>query len=484
MIAAQLARRSFEELQEAGLAAFGADWRKDKSDWARLGSLTSWWLAFPKEGLSEDWRDRLARLTLTAEDRRSFALFRENFEAAKSGLAHLIGSLQLELRRVPLDPDDGMSVGAVVETVTGWRKSPERITRWIAFMDRIRIARENGLGSLTEGILSGSLSDATLAPTFERSYFEAMRSLIFANHPNLRRFDGEAHGRLVESFRRLDVERMHALYAIRSPTNMHPHLPRNGGGIGPLGVLNGEIAKKRNHLPIRQLLERAAPVIQQIKPIFLMSPLSVAQFLKPGPISFDLLVLDEASQIEPVDALGAVARCRQMVVVGDERQLPPTRFFAKLTGNDEERDEEDELTFQARDAESILDLCLAKGLPHRMLNWHYRSKHQSLIAVSNKQFYDNKLFIVPSPYDAVAGMGLKFHYLPDAHYDRGNTRTNPQGGADRCRGRHAPCARDTEQDLGRCDIFGRSAPGDRQNELELLKARTSRYGGLFRTRHQ
>jgi superfamily I DNA and/or RNA helicase len=203
-------------------------------------------------------------------------------------------------------------------------------------------------------------------------------------------------------------------------------LPRNAGGIGPLGVLNGEIAKKRNHLSIRQLLERAGPVIQQIKPIFLMSPLSVAQFLKPGAISFDLLVVDEASQIEPVDALGAVARCRQMVVVGDERQLPPTRFFAKLTGNDDDRDEDDELTFQAKDAESILDLCLAKGLPHRMLNWHYRSKHQSLIAVSNKQFYDNRLFIVPSPYDAVAGMGLKFHYLPDAHYDRGNTRTNPK----------------------------------------------------------
>ena len=124
----------------------------------------------------------------------------------------------------------------------------------------------------------------------------------------------------------------------------------------------------------------------------------------PGAISFDLLVVDEASQIEPVDALGAIARCQQIVVVGDERQLPPTRFFAKLTGNVEERDEDDEATFQARDAESILDLCLAKGLSHRMLNWHYRSKHQSLIAVSNKEFYDNRLFIVPSPYDAVAGM--------------------------------------------------------------------------------
>ena len=87
-------------------------------------------------------------------------------------------------------------------------------------------------------------------------------------------------------------------------------------------MLNGKIAQKPIIFPIRQLLERAGAVIQQIKPIFLMSPLSVSQFLKPGSTSFDLLVMDEASQIEPVDALGAVARCRQMVVVGDERQLP------------------------------------------------------------------------------------------------------------------------------------------------------------------
>jgi very-short-patch-repair endonuclease len=467
LIAAQFARQAFEELQESGQAAFGGDWRKDKSDWAKLGALTSWWSAFPKGGLPEDGRKRLARLSLTAEDRQSFAAFRESFEAAKSGVAHLIGSLQLDLQRVPFDADDEMSIGDLVENLTGWRNAPERITRWIAFMDRIRIARESGLGSLTEGLLSGSLSDASLVPTFERSYFEAMRTLIFANHPDLRRFDGEAHGRIVDGFRRLDLERMR----LARDQIAHDHasrLPRGGGGIGTLGVLNGEIAKKRNHLPIRQLVERAAPVIQQIKPIFLMSPLSVAQFLKPGSISFDLLVVDEASQIEPVDALGAVARCRQMVVVGDERQLPPTRFFAKLTGNEEERDEDDDITFQAKDAESILDLCLAKGLPHRMLNWHYRSKHQSLIAVSNKQFYDNRLFIVPSPYDAVAGMGLKFNYNPDAHYDRGNTRTNPKEARIVAEAviRHALETPSRSLGVATFSVAQRQAI---QNELELLR---------------
>lgn len=169
-------------------------------------------------------------------------------------------------------------------------------------MDRMRIAQEKGLGALTEGLLNGSLPDTSLVSTLERSYFEAMRTVIFANHPDLRRFDGEAHGRMVDGFRRLDMERMR----LARDQIAHEHasrLPRGGGGIGALGVLNGEIAKKRNHLPIRQLLERAAPVIQQIKPIFLMSPLSVAQFLRPGSISFDLLVVDDrfhlASRSEP-----------------------------------------------------------------------------------------------------------------------------------------------------------------------------------------
>ncbi|WP_298375646.1 DUF3320 domain-containing protein [uncultured Bradyrhizobium sp.] len=467
LISAQAAKRSFEDLQESGRAAFGTDWRKDKSDWTRLGALTSWWSAFPKEGLPEDVRERLARLTLTADDRRSFASFRESLETAKSIFAHLIDSLQLDLRRIPLNPDVGTSVGGIIETVTGWRKSPERITRWIAFTDRIRMARDSGLGSLANGLLNGSLSGASLVATFKRSYFEAMRGVIFADHPELRRFDGEVHGRLVDSFRKLDIERMR-LARDQIAYEHASRLPRNGGGIGPLGVLNGEIAKKRNHLPIRQLLERAAPVIQQIKPIFLMSPLSVAQFLKPGSISFDLLVVDEASQIEPVDALGAVARCRQMVVVGDERQLPPTRFFAKLTGNDDDRDEDDEVTFQAKDAESILDLCLAKGLPHRMLNWHYRSKHQSLIAVSNKQFYDNRLFIVPSPYDAVAGMGLKFNYNPEAHYDRGNSRANPKEARIVAEAviRHAREAPNRSLGVATFSVAQRQAI---QNELEVLR---------------
>ncbi|MGJ4927000.1 DUF3320 domain-containing protein [Bradyrhizobium sp. HKCCYLS2038] len=426
LIAAQAARCSFAEVASAGSVAFGTAWQKEQSDWDALAKLTAWWTAFPKPFANAEMRRRLTHLTLSTGDRQAIAKLSSDLAGLRSELQQLIDFLQLEPSRLPLQPGERVQFDELSQTLSEWRNCTERLTRWIAFMERVRLARADGLEALVDRTLDGSLPGDRLPQAFDNSYYEAMRSVIFAQHPQLKRFDGELHDRLVDGFRKLDVERMQ----LARDQIAHEHataLPRNAGGIGPLGVLNGELAKKRNHLPIRQLLERAGPVVQQIKPIFLMSPLSVAQFLKPGAIAFDLLVVDEASQIEPVDALGAVARCRQMVVVGDERQLPPTRFFAKLTGNDDDDNEDDEQpTFQVKDAESILDLCLAKGLSHRMLNWHYRSKHQSLIAVSNKQFYDNRLFIVPSPYDAVAGMGLKFNYNADAHYERGSSRTNPR----------------------------------------------------------
>ena len=156
----------------------------------------------------------------------------------------------------------------------------------------------------------------------------------------------------------------------------------------------------------------------------MMSPLSVAQFLPPGALTFDLLVMDEASQIHPVDALGAIARCRQVVVVGDPQQLPPTAFFAKVTGQSDD-DSDDEGAAKVADIESILGLFTARGLPLRMLRWHYRSRHESLIAISNRQFYENKLIIVPSPFTRQSGLGLRFHHIRNGVFETGASRTNP-----------------------------------------------------------
>lgn len=157
-------------------------------------------------------------------------------------------------------------------------------------------------------------------------------------------------------------------------------------------LLNNEMAKKKRFLPARELTKRASKALLEIKPCWMMSPLAVAQYINKGAITFDLLIVDEASQMTPENALGAIVRCRQAMIVGDTNQLPPTSFFKKFIASTDE-DEEDDLTTE----ESILEMANSVFRPRRRLRWHYRSKDPSLIAFSNKYVYDNKLVVFPSP---------------------------------------------------------------------------------------
>jgi superfamily I DNA and/or RNA helicase len=136
----------------------------------------------------------------------------------------------------------------------------------------------------------------------------------------------------------------------------------------------------------------------------MMSPMSVAQYLAPGKLPFDIVVFDEASQVPPEDALGAIVRGKQLIVVGDQKQLPPTPFFQKIDSRDEEADDD---VVDVGDQESALDLALGCFQPVRCLTWHYRSQHESLIAFSNRRFYLDKLVIFPSPHHLHSEYGVK-----------------------------------------------------------------------------
>jgi superfamily I DNA and/or RNA helicase len=169
-------------------------------------------------------------------------------------------------------------------------------------------------------------------------------------------------------------------------------------------LLEHECGKKTRHLPIRQLLQRASGALVALKPCFMMGPMSVAQYLAPGQIDFDMVVMDEASQIKPEDALGVVARGAQLVVVGDPKQLPPTSFFDRVIN-----EEEDPTAIE--ESESILDATLPM-FPARRLRWHYRSQHESLIAFSNHSFYESDLVLFPSPYKESKDYGVQYSRLP------------------------------------------------------------------------
>ena len=178
---------------------------------------------------------------------------------------------------------------------------------------------------------------------------------------------------------------------IKEILNRHyESMPSINDNSKEMNIIRRELQKKRNQMPIRKLFSKTGSTVQKIKPVFMMSPISVASFLPPKLMTFDLVVFDEASQVRPVEAFGSLLRARQIVVVGDSKQLPPTTFFDTMTSKYDEMNDED---YDISNMESILTLLLARNIPQRTLSWHYRSRNQSLISFSNKSIVSLKCCI-------------------------------------------------------------------------------------------
>ena len=399
------------EAESLGRAAYGDLWKGPESNWRLLSGIWDWVSG------NGDIRSLASRIENRAETAAMARSASEEGAVFAERLSGLLGFLEADLSKLFGTQEVGSAaLSEIAVKLARWAETEEQLSKYAAYNGRAFDAEKAGVAAVVDALANGRIQTSDVVSYFEMAFYEAILRHQHTLDPELARFDGEVHGRLVEEFASLDRSRMR-LSRLEVVRAHHRRIPAVSG-IGPVGVLRAEMARRRGHMPIRQLMTRAAPAIQALKPVFMMSPLSIAQFLPPGVLDFDLLVMDEASQIQPVDALGAVARAKQVVVVGDERQLPPTKFFAKMTSGSSE-DEDDQDGAQVSDIESILGLFSARGLPERMLRWHYRSRHQSLIAVSNSQFYESKLFIVPSPYTQEAGMGLRFHHVPNGVFEDG-----------------------------------------------------------------
>ena len=277
--------------------------------------------------------------------------------------------------------------------------------------------RHVGVG-FVPALESGAFEPERAGEAFDRALVEATLREILSGEPSLASFAGLSREEQVLEFQRLDAEYAELVkHVVRA--HLAAALPSGRLGDCPdgceLGIIRRECAKKARHKPVRQLLSEARGMVGRLKPCFLMSPLSVAQYL-PAEAAFDLVVFDEASQIPVWDAIGVIARAKQCVVVGDPKQMPPTNFFQKGdAGADEDADSED--------LESILDECLAAGLHSAYLSWHYRSRHESLIAFSNRNYYDGRLYTFPAARPSPR-LGVAFHYVAEGVYDAKASRTN------------------------------------------------------------
>ena len=423
LIQAQQSKKALLDSQadQLGIKAFGDGWNKDQSRWDELDSIVNWVIEADERGFGEASRTIYASVCSEPRVEEIQTLTTKFFKQAYDLLSELVTNLCLDVHSsLGSNSIQLVSIRRIETKLNQWLNHQEAIFEWDKYRKFTQTLETLGLIDLATKLNSGSLEWPDILELFECAYYDSLLRHAYIQTPELSTFDSLSHHAKLEKFIQLDKQRIE-MAKLEVAQKHYSNIP-HAGTVGEVALIKREIEKKSRHLPIRQLISKAGGTLQQIKPVFMMSPLSIAQFLEPGAIEFDLLVIDEASQVKPVDALGAMARCKQFVVVGDSKQLPPTSFFNRR--ETEVEDDEDEVVESAGVMESILSLCSAQNVNDRMLRWHYRSKHHTLISVSNNEFYDNRLNVIPSPKAPEPGEGLIFHHLPDACYDRGKSATN------------------------------------------------------------
>ena len=301
-------------------------------------------------------------------------------------------------------------------------KNKDSLSAWISFQRLLNKLKDLGLKEMMKSAERGEIPVDKLIDTFYFNYYNSLLHEAFLEHSILEKFTRVKQDAMVEKFKELDkqyIEKNQNYIAHKLSKNRLP-LSEGEGRVATftnLKLLNHEIGKKRMHVPIRQLLQRAGEAIHALKPCFMMSPLSVAQYMPIEKSSFDVILIDEASQLRPEESLGVIARAKQVVVVGDPKQMPPSSFFDVIQ---EETSANKKTVLD--DSESILDSFIELYSPIRRLKWHYRSQHESLISFSNKHFYDEELTIFPSTSNKVdESLGVKYTYVADGIYKSGNT---------------------------------------------------------------
>jgi very-short-patch-repair endonuclease len=314
---------------------------------------------------------------------------------------------------------------------------------WCAWRKVRREGLGVGLGPLVAAIEQGTLAGGTFRAAFEADYCRWWVNTEVDADETIRTFVSAEHEKCIEDFRALDGRFSQLTKAwVRARLCADIPDPDTFPKNSDWGLLRYELSKKRKHMPLRDLVTQIPGALTHLAPCLLMSPLSIAQYLPAEASTFDLVVFDEASQIPVWDAIGAIARGRQAVIVGDPKQLPPTNFFNRAESESDAEDVEEDL-------ESILDECLGANLPTLRLGWHYRSRHESLIAFSNHQYYGDQLVTFPSP--VTRDQAVSLHPVAGV-YEKGSSRINkPEARAlvaDVVRRLRSPEGRQTKRTIG------------------------------------
>ncbi len=418
---------------------FGSYWQGLDSQWDELESITTWVDRLravldraPGENLDAKLKTRGAWMRLATEGRSLFAAgapaaqqaqaFRDALQSFDDQRMLLANLLHLDVHMAWGGEADARMLVKAETTLRNLAANLSRLRDWTHYQASRAVIVEYHLAELAEALEHGQIGAHQLERAFEHSFADWWARTVLRSIPSLAGFIGERHNLKIREFRELD-----AIVADLTRKEMFARIasvmPRaaSAGQRTPASSEAGLLQRfaQGGRKTIRRIFKECPNALAKYKPCVLMSPLSVAQFIGADFPRFDLVVFDEASQMPTYDAIGAIARGNQLIVVGDSRQLPPTSFFERQK-SDEEYSEDD----PHEELESILEEAEAGGIKSLRLDWHYRSRHESLIAFSNRQYYENRLHTFPAALAEHPLLGVRWREVPDGVYDHGKSRTN------------------------------------------------------------
>ena len=413
----QSATRIFEENESHISGCIGRCYKGVDSDWVHVMAALDKLSGFFGEETSSFG-------AISKMSPESFAEQQHSFREDASHLNEEVVAIEAARNRIAtqFSPEilnfDTNSYSYCIRKMKGCLQDFDKLGNWISFMELLKQLEEADLSGFVDLIISRQVDPDEITGAYRKTFYKQWIEYIIFSVPELTTFSRIKQDQAVQTFVKKDrLQYEISKIQIRSElSQQRPNLDMVSGGSA-VAILRREGTKKRKQMAIRKLLSETGSLVQIIKPCFLMSPLSVSTFLDPEKISFDTVIFDEASQVFPQDAVGAIYRGKQLIVVGDSRQMPPSNFFNASM----DIDEDDEEIGDINDFESILDVCSAVFTTKR-LAWHYRSHYEQLIAFSNLNFYNNNLVTFPSSSRDHIGIGVDYYYV-DGVFDR-KSKTN------------------------------------------------------------
>ena len=408
------AKQNIEAQSVSGSQLFGALWRGEASDFSSLENYISWVLEFRRLCIGYGLREQAAQTaSRPAPDMTNVRLLAQEAQEIQNRLeqfCNLVGWRENYFENANL-PN-------ILGRISELTENLNLASRWAAFETVRQKAAKGVAAELLNEAMNERFAFADLEAIFRRAFYQKWLAQVVQEREELLHFQTLTHEERVKEFRELDERvlsenRAELVGSLREKLQADLQKPEMRTAMN---FLRGQLAKQRKLAPLRVTMKHAFQAIRAIKRCFMMSPQTVAQLLENADDKFDVVIFDEASQMPTEEAVGAVLRGKQLVVVGDPKQLPPTNFFAVQSGTVNVQYDEDGLPLYD-DSQSILEEVAGAGVANSRLKWHYRSAQESLITFSNVSFYDGDLYTFPSVETDSYDTGLHFEYVEDGVYE-------------------------------------------------------------------